>query len=431
MVWKFGRALTRAVRIATLSFTMVALVAAPAAIAAKRPPPPKETPAGGGAADVWAATWEASPEAPRAPLVSVSGQTVRQIARVSLGGIFVRIKISNEFGDTPLTIGGAHVALATGAGPAIQAGTDTAITFSKKPSITIPPGARAVSDPVRLTVAAMSSVAVSIYVPQYSGAVTSHFFPMRTTYLAAGDQTASPGMEGAQTVNRGLLLTGIDVSASRDTKVVVTLGDSYTGGFGSTMDANHRWPDLLAERLMARKSGPPIGVVNAAIGGNRLLHDFFGPNTISRFDRDVLAQPQAGYLIVLLGVDDFGLPGGRGIPEEEVSADDVIAAYRQLIERAHSYGIKVFLGTVPPFAPGPEPHYFSDAAEQKRGAVNQWMRVAFGNHDLEGLIDFDAALRDPKNPIRLLPAYDSGDHLDPNDAGYQAMANAVEMRLFE
>ena len=424
MISTLGRALARATLIAALS----ALLLPSAALAAKRPPAPKA--AAGGAADVWAATWEASPEAPRGAPVSISGQTVRQIAHVSLGGIFVRIRVSNEFGDQPLTIGAAHIGLA-GAGAAIQPGTDNAVTFSSRPQITIPAGARVISDPVRLTVPAMSSLAVSLYFPQYAGAVTSHFFPMQTGYMAAGDQTASPDMAGAQPLTRIVALTGVDISASRDTKVVVTLGDSYTGGFGSTMDANHRWPDLLAQRLADRGGGPPIGVVNASIGGNRLLHDFFGPNALSRFDRDVLSKPQVGYLIVLLGIDDFGLPGGRGIPEEEVTADDVIAAYRQLVARAHSYGIKVFIGTLPPFAPGPEPHYYSDLSEQKRGAVNQWMRVAFDKREFEGLIDFDAALRDPKNPIRLLPAYDSGDHLDPNDAGYQAMANAVEMRLFQ
>src|SRR6516164_4834890 len=198
---------------------------------------------------------------------------------------------------------------------------------------------------------------------------------MQTGYTAAGDQTASPDMTGAQPLTRGVILTGVEVSASRDTKVLVALGDSYTGGFGSTMDSNHRWPDLLAVQLAARRSGPPIGVVNAGIGGNRLLHDFFGPNALSRFDRDVLSQPGVGYLIVLLGINDFGLPGGHNLPQEEVTADDVIQGYRQLIVRANSAGIKVFLATLPPFGPLPQrPGYYSDAAEAKREAVNQWIR---------------------------------------------------------
>ena len=392
------------------------------AVAQAAPPKPRT--------DVWAATWESSPEPPRAPLITLAGQTVRQIAHVSLGGIYVRVKLSNEFGDAPLTIGTAHIALAGPAGAAIQPDTDRALTFSGKPGITIPVGARVLSDPVSLTVPAMSNVAVSVYFPVATGAVTENYFSMQTGYMAAGDVTNAPDMPGAATTTQRVILTGIDVSAGSDTKVVVALGDSLTGGFGSTVDANHRWTDLLSARLATRKGGgPPIGVVNAGIGGNRLLHDFFGPNALARFDRDVLAQPSVGYLIVLLGINDFGLPGGRNLPQEEVTSDDVIAGYRQLIQRANSYGIKVFIATIPPFGPLPQrPGYYSDAAETKREAVNDWIRT---NKEDQGYIDFEVALRDPKNHIRMLGAYDSADHLDPNDAGYAVMANAIEMRLFQ
>jgi lysophospholipase L1-like esterase len=395
-------------------------------LASAKPAPPRSS----SSADIWAATWEASPEAPRAPFLALSNQTVRQIAHVSLGGIFVRVRLSNEFGDKPLTIGAAHVALASGAGPGVQGGTDRALTFSGRPQVTIPPGARVLSDPVSLTVPPLSNVAVSLYLPRVDGAVTSHYFSMQTGYIAAGDQTAADTLAGPTTITSNAILTGLDVSGPTGTKVVVTLGDSITGGFGSTADANHRWPDLLSERLAARRSGPPIGVVNASIGGNRLLHDFFGPNALSRFDRDVLSQPSVGYLIVLIGINDFGLPGGRGLAAEDITADDLIAGYRQLIARAHSYGIKVFIATLPPFGPIPErPGYYSDASEAKREAVNQWIRA--NSKEFEGIVDFDTALRDPKVRLRMAPAFDSGDHLDPNDAGYQAMANAVEMRLFE
>src|SRR5512135_2702615 len=196
MASTFGRAAARVMLIVA-----AAAVLAPGLALAARRPTQAAPAASGGPAEVWAAAWEASPEAPRAPAVSVSGQTVRQIAHVSLGGIFVRIKVSNEFGDAPLTIGAAHVALA-GAGAAIQPGSDNAVTFSSRPQITIPPGARAISDPVRMTVPAMSNLAISFYVPQYAGAVTSHFFPMQTGYMAAGDQTASPDMAGAQPITR-------------------------------------------------------------------------------------------------------------------------------------------------------------------------------------------------------------------------------------
>jgi lysophospholipase L1-like esterase len=381
------------------------------------------------ATDIWAATWEASPETAHSPSVDLANQTVRQIARISLGGIYIRARFSNEFGDQPLTIGAAHLALAAGAGSAIQPGADRELKFGGKTSITIPPGARVLSDPVSLTVPSLSNVVVSLYFPGPVGAVTENFFSMQTAFLAPGNLTAAPDMAGAQTLTRRLIFTGLDVSGSAGTKVVVTLGDSATGGFGSMLDANHRWPDHLAERMLARRGGPPIAVVNAGIGGNRLLHDFFGPNALSRFDRDVLSQPSVGYLIVLLGINDFGLPGGRNLPAEEVTADEVIAGYHQLVQRANSYGIKVFFGTIPPFGPIPQrPGYYSDAAEIKRETVNNWIR---SNKEAQGYVDFEAALRDPKNPKRLAPAYDSGDHLDINDAGFQVMSDAVPMRLFE
>lgn len=381
-----------------------------------------------GVSTVWAASWAASPEPQRAPITPLAEQTVRQTARVSLGGLYVRIQLSNEFGDKPLVIGAAHIALA-GAGSAIQPGTDAAVTFGGQPTITIPPGARALSDPVSMKLAPLATVSVSVYFPGTTGLVTEHYFSNEPAYIGAGDQTAAAQIAGATTATSNTVLTGIDVSTAASTEVLVTLGDSLTTGFGSTAGAYTDWPDRLAEVLVNRKDGPPIGVVNAGIGGNRLLHDFFGPNALSRFDRDVLAQPNAGFLIVLLGINDLGLPGGRNLPAEEVTSDQVIAGYEQIIERAHEYGIKVFIATIPPFGPIPErPGYYSEEAEAKRVAINQWIR---GGKGFEGVIDFDQALQNPKMANRLLPAYDSGDHLDPNDAGYKAMVDAIAMRLFE
>ncbi|HZZ37453.1 MAG TPA: SGNH/GDSL hydrolase family protein [Caulobacteraceae bacterium] len=397
--------------------------------AAKKPPAAAaaSTPTAADTAQ-WTATWAASPEPQRPPLVPLAGQTVRQIAHVAVGGIWVRARLSNEFGDKPLTIGAGHLALAAGAGSAIQQGTDRVLLFGGRPSITIPPGASAVSDPVSLTVPPFSNVAVSLYFPDSVGAVTEHFFGMQTGYVTPRDMTAAVDLPGAATITKRVVLSGIDVAANAKTKVVVVLGDQLTGGFGSTVDTNRRWPDFLAQRLATRKGGP-LSVVNAGIGGNRLLHDFIGPNAMARFDRDVLAQPNVGYLIVLIGINDFGFPGGRNLPQEDVSADDVIAGYKQLIERAHSHGIRVIGCTMPPFGPIPErPGYYSDASASKRIAVNQWVR---SSRAFAGVIDFEMALRDPKDGSRLNPAFDSGDHLDPNDAGYQAMANAVDMRLFE
>ena len=369
-------------------------------------------------------------------LAAASGDADRPdraaVERISLGGEFIRVRLSNEFGDKPLVVGDAHIAMAAGQGATLQPGSDLALTFGGKQSITIPAGARVLSDPVRMHAPAMSNVAVSLYFPQPTGAVTEDYFAMATGYEFAGDVVAAPEMPGAATFPRRVILSGIDVSGPSGTKVVVALGDSLTGGFGSSVDANHRWPDRLAERLTNNR----IGVVNAGIGGNRLLHDFFGPNALARFDRDVLSQPSVGYMIVELGINDLGLPGGREeLRDEDVSADDMIAGYQQLIERAHSYGIKVFMGTIPPFGGFNErPGFYSDAAEAKRQAINQWIRLnrdSKGAAIFEGVVDFEAAVRDPRAPSRLAPQFDSGDHLDPNDAGYAAMGDAVEMRLFQ
>jgi lysophospholipase L1-like esterase len=376
----------------------------------------------------WVAAWEASPEPTRAP-TPLANQTVRQLARLNLGGLWTRVQLSNEFGDQPLVIGGAHIAQATGAGAATAPGSDLPLTFGGKPGITIPPGARVLSDPVRANLPPFSLVAVSIYLPGPTGVVTEHNFSNQPVFLASGDVTAAPDLPGAPATTRNLVLSGIDVSARTGTEVVVTLGDSITGGFGSTAGANHDWPDLLAERLAQRKGGKSIGVVNAAIGGNRLLHDVIGPNALSRLDRDVLAQPGVRYLIVLLGINDFGYPGAHNLPAEEVSYEDVVAGYKQLIQRAQMHGVTVFIATLPPFGPIPQrPGYYSEASEAKRVAINQWIR---GSKDFPGVIDFEAALRDPKAMNRMLPAYDSGDHLNPSDAGYKAMVDAIEMRLFE
>ncbi|HTX50530.1 MAG TPA: SGNH/GDSL hydrolase family protein [Caulobacteraceae bacterium] len=375
------------------------------------------------------ATWEASPEPQRPPLVKLANETVRMVAHVSLGGIFIRVRLSNEFGDKPLTIGAAHLGLSAGTGGGVQPGSDRTVTFGHQPTITIPPGARVLSDPVSLTVPSQADVVVSLYFPGDVGAVTEHYFGLQTSRLAPGDNTAALEFPSAETITKQVILTGLDVSAASGTKTVVALGDSLTGGFGSTMDANRRWPDDFSARVLGPKGLSKLSVVNAGISGNRLLHDFFGPNALSRFDRDVLSQPNVGYLVVELGINDLGLPGGRNLPEEEVSADDMIAGFRQLIVRANSYGIKVFFGTIPPFAGFTErPGFYSDAAEIKREAINDWIRT---NTEAQGYIDFEAALRDPDNPRRLNPRYDSGDHLDPNDAGYQAMADAIEFRLFE
>jgi lysophospholipase L1-like esterase len=382
---------------------------------------------GAAAEPVWAATWQASPEPPRAPVVTLNNQTVRQIVRISLGGSRFRVRLSNEFNDNPLRIGAAHVALAA-TDSSIQLGSDRALTFSGGGrDVVIPSHAYVYSDPVELNVPADGLLAVSLYVPGSEKVVTEHFFALQTAWIAPKDVTGATTLQGATTVTKRLLLAGVDVAVSRKSKVVVALGDSLTGGFGSTADANHRWTDYLADRLAAKKVA--TAVVNAGIGGNRLLHDFIGPNAVSRFDRDVLSQSGVTHVLVLIGSNDFGLPGGRKLPQEEVTLEQMVAGFRQLIARAHARGVKIIAATLPPFGPIPErPGYYSEQSAAKRVALNQWIRTG---KEFDGVIDFEAALRDPKDPASLLAAYDSGDHLNPNDAGYKAMADAVDLKLLD
>ena len=376
---------------------------------------------------VWAATWQASPEPPRAPTVALNNQTVRQIVRISLGGNRFRVRLSNAYNDNPLRIGAAHVALAA-TGSSIQLGSDKSLTFGGGVrEVVIPPHAYVTSDPVDLAVPALGTLAVSLYVPDNEKVVTEHFFALQTAYVAPKDVSGATALTGATTVTKRLLLTGVDVAVTRKSRVVVAIGDSTTGGFGSTADSNRRWTDYLAERLVAKKL--PTAIVNAAIGGNRLLHDFIGPNVLSRFDQDVLSQPGVTHAVVLIGINDFGLPGGRKLPQEEVTLEQMVAGFRQLIARAHGRGIKIIGGTLLPFGAIPDrPGYYSDASAAKRDSLNQWIRTS---KEFDGVIDFEAAVRDPKDPKKMLPEFDSGDHLNPNDAGYKAMADAIDLKLLD
>jgi lysophospholipase L1-like esterase len=377
----------------------------------------------------WAATWTASPEPPRSPPTVLNNQTIREFVRVSLGGGRFRVRLTNEYGAKPVTIGSAHIAIAGAGGAQIQTPTDRQLTFNGKATVTIPAFSSVVSDSVDVPVPNLSTLAVSLYFPGPSGDATSHFFGLQNAYVAPGAQTSAADLPGASTLTERPFVSAVEVATAKRAKVVVAIGDSITDGFGSQPGANHRWPDRLAERLVVRKGPTYFAVVNAAISGNRLLHDFIGPNVLSRFDRDVLAQSGVSHVIVLEGVNDFGFPGARRLLDEDVSADDVIAAYRQLILRAHAHGIKVIGATMPPFGEIPSrPGFYSAAAAAKRQAVNTWIRTGKG---FDGVIDFDAALRDPANPAQMLPAFDSGDHLNPNDAGYQAMANAIDLKLFD
>jgi lysophospholipase L1-like esterase len=378
----------------------------------------------------WITTWAATP-APRwgqgLPPFDVSetltDQTVRQILRASVGGRQLRIVISNEFGTRPLTIGAASVAVSAGAG-AIERATLKPVLFHGKTSVVIPPGAPFVSDPVALAVKPLSSLAISLYFPKTTQISSVHWDGLQTGYISAhGDETRSTGMAAVDTTHSRLLLSGVEVDAQPHSSAVVFFGDSITDGAGSKLDANHRWPDYIAER-------GNIAVVNEAYSGNRLLADGMGTNALARFDRSVLSHPRVSTVVVLLGINDIGWPGAVTPDDPEPSAEDLIAGYKQIVERAHEHGIRVIIATLTPFAGAlsgtPLSGYYTPEKDAIRDQVNAWIR---GKTAADGLIDFDSVLRDPQNPKHLNPAFDCGDHLHPNDTGYQAMARAVSLNL--
>ena len=369
----------------------------------------------------WITTWGASPQ-PADPALAITGQTLRQIVRVSIGGARVRVRLSNAYGTLPLHIGAAHVAT-RGSGSSIVAGSDRALTFGGAGSVIIPPGALVESDPVALTVAAANDLAISLYLPGAQRATTEHSFALQTTYVsAAGDFTSAQTFTAKSTTHAWYFLSGVEVEGAADAHAIVALGDSITDGAQSTLDANHRWTDFLAARLNAGRRAPRA-VVNQGIAGNCLLRDLVGASMLARLDSDVLARPGVKFVIVLAGVNDLGVPVAA--PDLAPTAEQIIAGQRQIIERAHELGLTVIGGTLTPVE-GSDLH--SPAGERARQAVNQWIRSGGG---YDKVIDFDRALRDPRHPARLSAAFDSGDHVHPNDAGYKAMADAVDLTLFD
>jgi lysophospholipase L1-like esterase len=375
----------------------------------------------------WVATWTTAPQAGNWQ-DEFHNQTVRMIVHTSVGGNRIRVEFSNAFGKRSLRIGAAHIALA-GEGAAIVLGSDHPLTFDGSPSIVIPPGALEMSDVVDLHFSPLSNLAISVYVPDQTGPATKHLLGLHTTYISGpGNFVASPDMQTKWEATSYYWISGIDVEAAASAHTIVAFGDSITDGFQSKQNGNMQWPSQLAARLQANPATEALAVANEGIGGNRVLHDAlpFGPNALARFDRDVLAQPGVKYMIVLESINDLGFPhekrGGHGA--QEVTAKQLIAGLKQLIIRAHAHGIKVYGGTLTPYQGA---DYYSAEGEAKREAINQWIRTSGA---FDGVIDFDKAVRNPQNPKRILPSYDSGDHLHPNDAGYKAMADAVPLSLF-
>jgi lysophospholipase L1-like esterase len=380
----------------------------------------------------WVGTWGAAPAGPQLPAntLTFTDQTVRLIVHTSAGGSRVRIRLSNEMGSTPLRIGAAHIALraaAAGAdsGADIQATTDRVLTFSGNAGITIPPGAPVLSDPVELNVPALSDLAVSLYLPGTASATTLHGSASQTSYVSLpGDFTGAATLPTQRTIRSWPFLTAVDVGGGTGADgAIVALGDSITDGTRGTPDTNNRWPDWLARRLQG--AGVGMGVVNRGISGNRLVSNpaegsLSGRNILERLERDVLATAGVRYMTLMIGINDIG-----GSPADHpIAAEELIAGYRQVIARAHARGIAVYGATLTPFEGA---GYYSPAKEMVRQAVNNWIR---SSGEFDAVIDFDRVTRDPAQPGRFLPAYDSGDHLHPNDQGYQAMGNAVPLELF-
>ena len=381
----------------------------------------------------WVASWGAAQQIPEEhnllPQADMQDATLRQVVHLSVGGKTVRVRFSNAFGTQALTIGAAHVARsADKASARIMPGTDRALTFDGRPSVSIPPGADYLSDPVSLDAPALASLTISIHLPQAPAGETGHPGSRATSYYVHGDHTADADLPGANHVDHWYQLTGVEVVVPPTAATIVAFGDSITDGRGSTTNGDDRWPDNLAARLQASAKTRNLAVVNVGIGGNHLLTDGLGPNALARLDRDVFARPGAKAIILLEAINDLGKLSREEVRTREMHATlvaDLISAYRQMILRAHGQGVKVIGCTITPYV-GSDYYHPDAASEADRVALNTWIRTS-GLFD--AVVDFDKILRDPAHPERMIAAYDSGDHLHPSAAGYKVMANAINLEV--
>jgi lysophospholipase L1-like esterase len=386
------------------------------------------------APEKWVGAWASSQQIPEprnaAPAEDMHDATVRQIVRLTQSGPKIRVRLSNVFGTAPLRFSAIHVARPVALGTArIDPATDRTVTFSGRPDVTIPAGAEYVSDPVDLPVTALSSLAITFHLPQAPEQQTSHPGSRTTSYFVRGHRVAEPELANAKKIVHWYQIAGVDVPAGPKSAAIVTLGDSITDGFGTGPDRNDRWPDVLANRLQAQPATRHLSVLNHGVGGNRVLLDGLGPNALARFERDVLNQTGVRFVIILNGVNDLG----ASTSERSISAEahqelvrNITGAYAQMVARARAKGIKAIGATILPFA-GTPVYNPTAVNEADRQAINAWIRTP-GNFD--AVIDFDRLTRDPVQPDRLAPAFDSGDHLHPSLAGYRAMAEAIPLSLF-
>lgn len=388
----------------------------------------------------WVSAWSTAMHAPLPfpglpPSPTFENQTIRMVVRPTIGGARVRIRFSNAFGTTALKIAVAHIALVS-TGASIVPESDHVVTFGGSRSVSIPPGAPILSDPVDLKVLPFHEVAVSVYLPEKTASSTIHFWGQHDTYISeAGDFTAKQEIQNATIKPSWYWLADLEVSAPDQTAAVVALGDSITDGVGAKQGEYADWPDVLADRISKGEPIPRLSVVNEGIGGNRILHDGAGINALARFDRDVLSQPGVANLIVLEGINDIGWPhmkprllNGTTLKEtpfthELVSAQDLIMGLQQIIDRAHQHGIRVLGATLTPYEGA---DYYSEDGEATRQEVNRWIRTSGA---FDGVLDFDDAVRDPDHPGRFRQSCDSGDHLHPSAIGYKAMADRIDLSV--
>ena len=386
----------------------------------------------------WVSTWSTAVHAPLpfpglpAPPV-FENQTIRMVVRPTIGGTRIRVRLTNVYGASPLKIGAAHIALVDH-GSSIAPASDHVLKFGGQATVEIPVGAPMVSDAVDLSTPPLAELAISLFLPLKAESSSHHLWGQHDSYISGpGDFTAKADIPNATMKTAWYYLADVEVWAPDQTGAIVTLGDSITDGVGAKQGEYGDWPDLLANRF-AGDHGAPLAVANEGIGGNRILHDGAGISALARFDRDVLAQPGVTALIVLEGINDIGwphikLPQPKDAPPpkenpfggQDVTADDLIMGLKQIIERAHQHGIRVFGATLTPFEGA---MYFAPDGEAIRQAVNQWIR---NGGAFDGVIDFDAAVRDPQHPSQFREGFHSGDHLHPSAAGYKAMADAIDL----
>ncbi|HXY06863.1 MAG TPA: SGNH/GDSL hydrolase family protein [Terriglobales bacterium] len=397
----------------------------------------------------WIATWASSPQSanpdPSLPMLNLENQTVRERVRVSIGGSEIRLRLSNEYGSAPLLVGTVTVATPTDVA-SVKPDTIHKVGFSGRQSIMIPPGAPILSDPIAFSLRPGAELSVSIYFPKRVSTPTVHELALKRAIISrAGDQTHAEKIDSGATSKSSILISAVLVPAQPSQRLVVAFGDSIVDGDQSTVDADHNWPSDLVRRFSRSPGTSNVAVVNEGLAGNRLLTSDdgvsarvglsagLGASGLARFDRDGLGLPGVTHIVLLEGINDISFPGAKiegeylANPADVRTSEDLIEAYLQLISRAHAHGTKLIGSTLTPCEGADIPGYYSESKEAVRQTVNQWIRT---NGSFDGVIDFDAVLRDPDHPSRLLPRFASRDHLHPNDLGYQAMADAIDLALF-